>query len=164
MAELYELLAHIHDHETKEDAADIVNEIEEPSKAGISILVADDNLINLILARTIIRRTFENARVIEVNNGLEALRYCEKNMPDLILMDIQMPVLNGYEATQQIRHLNGEQHIPIIALTAGNVKDELERCIAAGMDDLITKPFVEETIAAVLQKWLLYTETAVKNL
>ena len=164
MAELYELLAHIHEHEIKEEAADSVNEIEEPSKAGITILVADDNLINLILARTIIRRTFENARVIEVNNGLEALRYCEKNRPDLILMDIQMPVLNGYEATQQIRHLNGEQHIPIIALTAGNVKDELERCIAAGMDDLITKPFVEETIAVVLQKWLLYTHTAVKDL
>lgn len=158
MAELYELLSRIHNHQPKDDVVDSVHEILERPKVGITILVADDNLINLILARTIIRRAFENVRVIEVNNGLEALRYCEKNMPDLILMDIQMPVLNGYEATTQIRQLEGDMHIPIIALTAGNVKDERERCIAAGMDDLITKPFVEETIATVLQKWLLHTQ------
>lgn len=153
MADLFNLLSQIHLKPAK------VNEPAAEHRAldfnrSMTILVADDNPVNLILARTIIKRTISNALVIEVSNGLEAVRFCGKNIPDLILMDIQMPGLNGYEATQQIRQLKHPSYIPIIALTAGTVKEEWERCMAAGMDDLVIKPVVEDTVAAVLKKWL----------
>ena len=69
-------------------------------------------------------------------------------------MDIQMPELNGHEASQKIRSLSNGKHIPIIALTAGTHEDEREKCIQAGMDDFITKPFVIETLEAVIAKWV----------
>jgi len=69
-------------------------------------------------------------------------------------MDVQMPVMNGYEATKNIRHLEIDTHIPIIAFTAGNVKGERDKCLAAGMDDFVVKPVVEETVAGILKKWL----------
>jgi CheY-like chemotaxis protein len=68
-------------------------------------------------------------------------------------MDVQMPEMNGYEATVAIRELVRDRHIPIIALTAGNVKGEKDKCLAAGMDDFVAKPFVEDAIWQVLNKY-----------
>jgi response regulator RpfG family c-di-GMP phosphodiesterase len=65
-----------------------------------------------------------------------------------------MPEMNGYEATEKIRQIEAMANVPIIALTAGNVQSEKERCLAAGMDDFVTKPVVEETIQLMLKKWL----------
>jgi response regulator RpfG family c-di-GMP phosphodiesterase len=76
------------------------------------------------------------------------------NKPDLILMDVQMPEMNGYEATSNIRQLEPAITAPIIALTAGNVKSEKEKCLAAGMDDFLLKPIVESTLALAFEKWL----------
>jgi len=70
------------------------------------------------------------------------------------LMDIQMPEMNGYEATRKIREMESGAHVPIIAVTASSVKSEEEKCLAIGMDAYVVKPFVEETIAAILNKWL----------
>lgn len=132
---------------------------------SVIILIAEDNPVNMLLARTIIKRLAANAVIVEAVNGKEVIGYCEINMPDLILMDIQMPEMNGYEATGLIREMEQQgQHVPIIALTAGNVKDEREKCLAAGMDDFVIKPVVEETIAAVLKRWLsVYIENATKK-
>lgn len=69
-------------------------------------------------------------------------------------MDIQMPEMNGYEASQAIRKLPSQKRIPIVAITAGNVKGEKEKCMEAGMDDFLVKPVREENIIAVLKKWL----------
>lgn len=69
-------------------------------------------------------------------------------------MDIQMPEMNGYEATKKMRGVKDKSHTPIIALTAGNVKGEKEKCFAAGMDDFISKPVVAHTIGLSLKKWL----------
>ncbi|HEX8608779.1 MAG TPA: response regulator, partial [Pedobacter sp.] len=119
----------------------------------VNILIAEDNAINMLLAKTLIRRIAPNASIYEATNGSEALEYCRmKNKPDLILMDIQMPEMNGYEATKSIRKL--QVTAPIIALTAGNVKSEKEKCLAAGMDDFLLKPIVESTLALAFEKWL----------
>ena len=68
-------------------------------------------------------------------------------------MDIQMPEMNGYEATREIRQA-GSPHVPIIALTAGTVVGEREKCIEAGMDDYLTKPVLKDTLEAAVRKWL----------
>jgi PAS domain S-box-containing protein len=120
----------------------------------IQVLIAEDNAVNMLLAKTIVRRIAPNATIFEATNGLEAYELYKNTNIDIILMDIQMPEMNGYEATKKIRSVRNKIHIPIIALTAGNVKGEKEKCFAAGMDDFISKPVVAHTIALSLKKWL----------
>jgi CheY-like chemotaxis protein len=112
----------------------------------------EDNMVNKLLAKTIINRIAPDAQLLEADNGEEALMLYEK--ADIILMDIQMPVMNGYEATKAIRARETDRHVPIIALTAGNVKGEKEKCLEAGMDDFVAKPFVEESIVHLFKVWL----------
>lgn len=130
---------------------------EEIDGAGqpLTILIAEDNRVNMLLIKTVLKRITPHATLIEANNGREAVVHCQSKFPDLILMDIQMPDMNGYEATTRIRAIQQEnRHIPIIAVTAGSLKSEKNRCLDAGMDDIIVKPFVEETLLAVISKWL----------
>lgn len=119
-----------------------------------SVLVVEDNVVNLLLAKTIIRKLMPHAIIVEAANGLEALEICSGQMPGIILMDIQIPELNGYETTSRIRDMEQEDHVPIIALTAGNISGEREKSQAAGMDDFLSKPIVEEQLAAIFRKWL----------
>ncbi|MCX2453330.1 PAS domain S-box protein [Pedobacter sp. PLR] len=126
----------------------------ERSQQQVHVLIAEDNLINMLLARTIVRRIVPMAQIHEAANGLECLAHCKKQLPDLILMDVQMPEMNGYEATQYIRNELDMLDVPIIALTAGNVKGEREKCILSGMNDFLSKPVLEEEIAQVFRKWL----------
>lgn len=121
---------------------------------GLVILIAEDNPVNMFLAKTVIRKIAPNAEIIEAENGLKAVELCKKQLPAIIFMDVQMPEMNGYEATTAIRDLEGENHVPIIALTAGNVKGEKEKCLEAGMDDFVTKPFVEDMIWQMLNKYV----------
>jgi PAS domain S-box-containing protein len=131
---------------------------EEPSKAilesSINLLIAEDNMVNLFLARTIIRQLLPNCVLLEAKNGLEAVEIFRKHKPEITFMDIQMPLLSGYEATQRIRKENPIIAKPIIALTAGTVIGERERCLSAGMDDYISKPLVKADLARIFQKWL----------
>ena len=120
----------------------------------LCVLIAEDNTVNMLLAVIVIRRLAPKALIIEAKNGLEAVEACKKRMPNLILMDVQMPEMNGCEATAAIRALPGAADTPIIALTASNVKSERENCLESGMDDFMVKPVVEETIAAAFHKWL----------
>ncbi|HZJ37238.1 MAG TPA: response regulator, partial [Gillisia sp.] len=121
-----------------------------------TILVAEDNPVNKFLAKTIIRKALSNANILEVENGLEAVEIY-KNVPvDLILMDIQMPIMSGFEATQKIRSLESkDRHVPIVALTARTLKGEQERCVEFGMDDYITKPVIFNTIRDIIQTYLI---------
>lgn len=119
-----------------------------------SILVAEDNKVNMLLTRTIITRVAPQATILEATNGQEAVTLFNEYEPDLILMDIQMPGMNGYEATALIRQSSKGKAVPVIALTAASVKGEREKCIQAGMNDYITKPFVEKTLFEVLSTWL----------
>lgn len=131
----------------------VAEQVDEPIK-DFTVLLAEDNMVNMLLARTIIKKIAPNATFVAVNNGLEAVEYCQNQAPDIILMDVQMPVMNGYEATKNIRLLKNGVRIPIVAFTAGNVKGEREKCLVAGMDDFVVKPVVEETVKDLLNKWL----------
>ncbi|MCF2443792.1 PAS domain S-box protein [Dyadobacter sp. CY345] len=132
------------------------SEIPELDRGEITILVAEDNKINMILVKTFLTKIVAEIRVIEALNGKEAVSLFIKEQPDLVLMDVQMPEMNGYEASIEIRkNENNGKRTPIIALTAGTLKGERERCVEAGMDDYLTKPVLKETLQATLDKWLV---------
>ena len=153
MQDIYNTLSRL--HKKGKDVREELNATAVQTTTNpVTILVAEDNTVNMLLARTIIKRIAPNAVLLEAKNGIEALDHFISQRPDLILMDIQMPEMNGYEATQKIRALEENGHVPIIALTAGNVKSEKEKCLEAGMDDFVVKPVIEETIALLLNKWL----------
>ena len=93
-----------------------------------------------------------NAIIYEAINGQLGMdKYLEVE-PDIILLDIQMPILNGYETAQKIRKT--DKIIPIIALTAGTIKGEKEKCLETGMNDYISKPIIKEVFENILLKWL----------
>lgn len=117
---------------------------------GRKILITDDNELNRLVASVILKNY--GAQTIEAANGQMAVEMINKHKPDIVLMDLQMPVLNGVESTKTIRQLGND--LPIIALTAEAIKGELERCIAAGMNDYLSKPFKEEEFLKVIDKWL----------
>lgn len=153
MQQMYNTLSRLYKKPQEIQTIAEANVSEENTKV-IQVLVAEDNPVNMLLAKTIIKRVTQKAVVIEALNGYEALKACELQMPDIILMDIQMPEMNGYEATKKIRELQGAAHLPIIAITAGNLKGEKEKCIEAGMNDFVAKPFVEEAIIHLFNKWV----------
>jgi signal transduction histidine kinase/CheY-like chemotaxis protein/HPt (histidine-containing phosphotransfer) domain-containing protein len=117
------------------------------------ILTAEDNAINqLVITEQLKALGYD---VTAASNGLEALEALRAGAFDLVLMDCQMPHLDGYEATQRIRQLPGEQgQIPIVALTAHAIKEDLDKCLAVGMNDTITKPFNAEVLRRKLDRWL----------
>ncbi|MBM9500347.1 response regulator [Leptospira sp. 201903071] len=123
-------------------------------RKAVKILIAEDNPVNMLLTKSIIARIIPAAKIIEAGNGLEAVEQNLKSIPDLIFMDIQMPDMNGYEATIAIRGLEIERRVPIIALTAGIVSGEREKCIEAGMDDYVSKPAIQADFTKVILKWL----------
>ena len=114
------------------------------------ILMAEDNLINQRVGKLILQRAgFDIDLVADGSEALEA----HKSQPyDLILMDCQMPTMDGFEASRQIRQLSHPQPI-IIAVTANALVGERERCLKAGMDDYLSKPFQAEQLIAVVKKW-----------
>lgn len=148
--QIFDTLARL--HQQVKITEDYTEQKIEATSHAIRILIAEDNPINMLLAKTILKRIAPNATLVEAVNGLEAVARCVEDMPDMVLMDIQMPEMNGYEAAKRIRALE-QQHIPIIALTAGNLESEKERCLQAGMDDIILKPFVEKTMALMINQW-----------
>jgi len=116
------------------------------------IYIVEDNKINMLLAKTLVKQILPNAEIIELQNGKEALEKTESLRPDLILMDIQMPIMNGYESTAAIRKLPDSQQIPIIALTAGTVLGEKEKCLEFGMNDYIPKPIDKEMLEKIIRE------------
>ncbi|EMK00938.1 PAS domain S-box protein [Leptospira sp. B5-022] len=120
-----------------------------------TVLIAEDNSVNMMLAKSIIKRILPKAKCIEAQTGREAVDKYRETNPDLIFMDIQMPEMNGYEATKAIRVLEKDGiRVPIIAVTAGIVSGERERCLEAGMDDYISKPAVKADFARIIFRWM----------
>jgi len=124
-----------------------------------TILIAEDNNFNMILVKALVARILPTAHIIEAVNGLEALKLSQSEQPDLILMDMQMPEMNGVEATIQIREQEKttNHHTPIVALTAGVLKEEQEKCMNAGMDDFLTKPIDNALLKKIILKYLKIT-------
>ncbi len=118
------------------------------------ILIIEDNPTNMELVKNIISIVLPHAKIREAQNGKEGVQQFLNETPDIVFTDIQMPEMNGYDATIEIRKNEKEGRVPIIALTAGVLKGEEDKCKAVGMDDFIRKPFAIESINTVLKKWL----------
>ncbi len=116
------------------------------------ILVAEDNLINQKVALRLLSLLGYSGQIAE--NGVEALRLLKSDHFDAVLMDMQMPVMDGLEATRAIRRLDSAlSQIPIIAFTANVLHGERLKCLAAGMNDYITKPIERDKFANALEYW-----------
>lgn len=122
-----------------------------PTGPSLSILLAEDNVVNQKVALRFLQK--QGHRVVVAGNGKEALRILNEQPFDVVLMDVQMPEMSGFEATACIRaaEQGTSRHIPIIAMTAHAMKGDRERCLAAGMDDYLAKPIDAQDLAEVLQ-------------
>jgi PAS domain S-box-containing protein len=120
---------------------------------GLNILLVEDNKTNQLLAKTRLERW--NCNVDVANNGIEGVKKIQKKLYDIVLMDIQMPVMDGYEATKIIKNDISKKvaTIPIIAMTAYTSKNDIKRALDVGMDDYIFKPFKPEELYAILKKY-----------
>lgn len=123
----------------------------------LQVLIVEDNLINKIFTRTLIQRLLPASAIHEASNGFEAIEVCERVVPDLVLLDVQMPEMDGIEACKHIRQQPAMQNKPVIALTASNITGDREMCLQAGMNDFLLKPFVADDLNKMLKKWLTPT-------
>lgn len=121
---------------------------------NVKILVVDDSSVNLFLAKTMLEKLVPNGIIIEASSGEDSIKQYIKELPDLIFMDVQMPIIDGLQATREIRKIEKGRKVPIIALTAGTVKEEIAKCFEAGMSDYASKPIVLNTLKKILSKWL----------
>jgi len=121
-----------------------------PSKPA-RILLVEDNAVNRRVAERLLSRLGHNIRT--VNNGLEACRITRNEEFDVILMDVQMPEMDGFQATAEIRRSESVRRTPIIALTASAMEGDRERCLAIGMDDYLSKPLNPTQLAQVISRW-----------
>lgn len=120
----------------------------------VTVLIVEDNKINMLLAKTLVQKIIPNCKITEAFDGSQAVKKVLNEKIDLILMDIHMPIKNGYEAAMEIRKFNTTKRIPIIALTAGVFNGEKEKCLASGMNDFLSKPIVKKDLESILLKWL----------
>ena len=119
------------------------------------ILVAEDNKVNMMLSKLFLTELFPNVEIIEVENGKDAIAKNIMHKPDIIFMDVQMPEMNGLQATLEIRKHEVANRTLIIALTAGVTNGEMEKCLDSGMDDYVSKPFTKESLHNVIANCLV---------
>jgi len=136
--------------DSEKDGVSFIKELE--------VLLVDDNPVNMVLNNKMMKSLTPDANLTEAVNGLEALEACRKKKFSIILMDVQMPVMNGIEATQQIRLLPGYENVPIIGVTAGNVLGEKEKCLDSGMNDFLPKPLRQADLLEMLKKYIAVKE------
>ncbi|MCS7010953.1 MAG: response regulator [Anaerolineales bacterium] len=133
--------------------------LSEQKRRSGRILLAEDNPVNQKLAMILLQKVGFSVDTVE--NGLQAVRAVQRGQYAAILMDVQMPEMDGFEATRRIREWEGgRSHIPIIAMTAYAFQEDRERCLAAGMDDYISKPIQPVALLNVLDRWVRSEESA----
>ena len=125
---------------------------------GKRVLVAEDNEINQEIIKRILAALQIHAEV--VGNGLQAIAALSEQHYDLVLMDIQMPELDGLQATQHIRQVLKLESLPIVALSAHSEAEQRDKCEACGMNDYLTKPYRRQQLEALLKRWLDRPATA----
>lgn len=159
--DLYEILAVLLGGGRREGAGRKIltsHSIKEIRRENLRILLVEDNEMNQQVAIGMLKKM--NLRADVANTGAEAIAALEKQRYDIVLMDVQMPVMGGLEATRMIRD-NGsavlDHAVPIVAMTANAMQGDREVCLAAGMDDYIAKPITARGLSEVLQKWLQRT-------
>jgi CheY-like chemotaxis protein len=135
-------------------SAPSANSAARGEHAGARVLVVDDDSINQLVALAMVRKLGYLADV--ATDGIEALAALARTRYAAVLMDCQMPHMDGYQATTALREGGGAPaETPVIAMTAGAMKADREQCLAAGMDDYISKPITSESVDAVLAHWTL---------
>ena len=160
MPKLYDCLATIagEQFEKAESATKKIvtrHSLAESRKQRVRILLAEDNIVNQKVAVKFLNKFGYNADV--VTNGIEALAALSKELYDIVLMDCQMPEMDGYKATGEIRNSDStvlNHQVPVIAMTANAMKGDREACLRAGMDDYLTKPFKPQELYDILEKWI----------
>ncbi len=142
-----------------------------PALAGRRVLLVEDNEFNQVVAVELLRDV-AGMEVIVALNGQAAVDEVERSAPELVLMDVQMPVMDGCEATRRIRADPAHAGLPILAMTAHAMQRDRDNCLAAGMNDHVVKPFVPEELFTVIARWLppraaepaaISTELGLKN-
>ena len=156
-SELHNLIAQViaGDLTRKFHSVEPAAETNKPSRLTGRVLLAEDNLVNQEVACAMLQRIGVTTKI--ANNGLEALESLQQDSFDLILMDCQMPILDGFDATASIRQREaklGLPALPIVALTANAISGDREHCLAQGMSDYLSKPFSQEQLHQLLARWL----------
>ncbi|NNG00683.1 MAG: response regulator [Desulfobacteraceae bacterium] len=159
-SQLYDCLVMVTDRktETAPKAPDSIvtkHTISENRKRDVRILLVEDNIVNQKVAESFVNKFGYNTDI--ANNGREALKALAEHTYNLVLMDCQMPEMDGYDATGEIRNPTSNvlnHNVPVIAMTAHAMKGDREKCMKAGMDDYLTKPVDPKALSDMLKKWL----------
>ncbi len=125
--------------------------------AGYKVLIVEDVDLNRLFFKTLLSTLLPHAEIIEAENGEQGVMKYKLHKPDIVFMDLQMPIMDGYEATKNIREFEskmGLTPVPIVAVTANFEKEEINRCKNSGLTDYLSKPVVLETLTSILQKYL----------
>ncbi|WP_073174707.1 response regulator [Chryseobacterium vrystaatense] len=152
--DLYKTLKKVDQNYTVEISMDQSEKVSQLFALDLEVLLVDDNAVNMVLNNRIMKSLAPSIHLTEAVNGLQALEECRKKHFSIILMDVQMPIMSGIEATRNIRMLPGYEHIPIIGVTAGNVLGEKEKCLESGMNDFLPKPIRQADIIEVFKKYI----------
>lgn len=123
-----------------------------PSVPAKTVLIAEDNMDNRIIYATMLNHV--GYTVVEANNGAEAVQMARTVRPDIILMDISMPVMDGYEATRVLKADASTRDIPIIAVTAHAMVTDRDAARDAGCDDYVSKPVEPQVVRSVVERWI----------
>jgi two-component system sensor histidine kinase/response regulator len=163
-SELREAVARVLGAHEQQGASSLITryslqDAREPS-ASLRVLLAEDNAVNQRLATRLLEKRGHS--VVVAGDGREALAAIAKESFDLVLMDVQMPEMDGFEATAAIREKEKSSgvYLPIVALTAHAMKGDREKCLAGGMDGYLTKPIRPQELDEVLQQYLPLRKTA----
>ncbi|MFC4873043.1 histidine kinase N-terminal 7TM domain-containing protein [Negadavirga shengliensis] len=146
---LFKSLSNEKDHFDRKGGA-----IQDVHQQGISVLLVEDNSINRMLIKVYMERLFPGVEVIDADSGRKALELYESRGPDLVLTDLSIQDMNGYEICNLIRNLPGGKDIPIIGLSVNALNTEKKRGYRGDFNDFMTKPIFHETFKAVMERWL----------
>ena len=150
------------DHIKKDESGSVGGEPTSDCEQTLSVLIVDDDKTNRLILSTLIKKL--NYRVISAINGEEAIAMFKSDKPDIILMDVMMPIMNGYDAAVEIKRICGDIFVPIIFLTAITDENALAKCIEYGGDDFVTKPYnsviIKAKIDAMVRVRELYNKIA----
>ncbi|MBS1904128.1 MAG: response regulator [Bacteroidetes bacterium] len=140
-----------HEEDLVENASE--TDYDPRSLSGIRILLAEDNEYNRLVLIDTVHHLVPDAQIVTATNGAEALSESQRSRFDVILMDVQMPEMDGIEATRRIRSLDGPvKNTPIVALTASVIRGDIDHCLAAGMNGYVPKPFRRSELLGALQE------------